>query len=98
MKLKDCLKKAEQGTAYWYAKTSKDDCVSTSGLDKCWFRRDSTIEELQAALADRDETYTYFYCQQWQKVGRKIELVKVEEIDLSESVVADNQTIITIID
>tara|TARA_R100001143_G_C3319471_1_gene114034 strand:- start:623 stop:742 length:120 start_codon:yes stop_codon:yes gene_type:complete len=34
MKLKDRLKQAEQGTAYWYAKTSKDDCFSTSGLEK----------------------------------------------------------------
>ena len=82
MKLKDCLKQAEQGSAYWYAKESKDSPTSTSGLEKCWFRRDSTIEELQAALPNDGETYTYFYCKQWQKVGRRIDLVTVEEIEI----------------
>tara|TARA_R100001143_G_C3319471_1_gene114033 strand:- start:472 stop:594 length:123 start_codon:yes stop_codon:yes gene_type:complete len=37
-------------------------------------------------LKDREEKYTYFYCEQYQKVGRRIELVKVDEIDLPESV------------
>ena len=86
MTMKDRLKQAEQGRAYWYAKTNKDDSVRVSGVDDCWFRRDATIEELQAALPNPTETYTYFECVQYQKLGRKICRVVVEKIDLTESV------------
>lgn len=77
MKLKNLL-----GKCSWSAKTGRGSRVSLSGVDPCWYSFHATLEELVAALPQNEiEEYTYFVCEQWQKVGRSIKKVPIKEYE-----------------
>lgn len=79
LRLKDNL-----GKCHWEAKESRDSAFSTCGVEPVWRDRNATVEDLLEAVENRCETYTYFYCEEWQRVGRSIKLVKIKEYDLAE--------------
>ncbi len=83
------LKRAEQGAAMWFAREKKDSGTTISGHGKFWFLRDANIADLKISLKEyekqNDIEFNHFYCEQYKKVGRKIDMVKVCEVDLSQS-------------
>jgi hypothetical protein len=69
------------GEGHWSYKESETSCFSTMGVDDEWRDPNATVEQLLNVLAPLSErnAESYFFWEEWQKVGRSVQMVEVKE-------------------